>query len=316
MSPRQGRERMPPRDFQLDPRSASLPTGSDAIAQSLQLVKQHLRQLDRPVDSPQRSVHQLRVATRRASAALDLFSDSVRRKDHRRWKRRLKLIRKTAGQARDLDVLIERQQPQPQGDTSLLKQLRTQRRKAQKKLLRLQGRWKKGSPWSKQLKRLSKRLRSKALPKKQGRKKTTHIPSVRNALERFENRGRRPIRDLNALHDYRIQAKQLRYTLEWARPDLPKKPTTEVLKELKRIQNRLGAINDHATAIAILSQEKKGLKKQLRREKRMLKLAFERWIEFWNPERRLKFHANTRSLIQSQRSPVQPEPFDINLKFR
>ncbi|MEC8590825.1 MAG: hypothetical protein VXZ15_04700, partial [Planctomycetota bacterium] len=78
----------------------------------------------------------------------------------------------------------------------------------------------------------------------------------------------------------------------------------------------LGAINDHATAIAILSQEKKGLKKQLRREKRMLKLAFERWIEFWNPERRLKFHANTRSLIQSQRSPVQPEPFDINLKFR
>ena len=162
----------------------------------------------------------------------------------------------------------------------------------------------------------SKRIRSKALPKKQGRKKTTHIPSVRNALERFENRGRRPIRDLNALHDYRIQAKQLRYTLEWARPDLPKKPTNEVLKELKRIQNRLGAINDHATAIAILSQEKKGLKKQLRREKRMLKLAFERWIEFWNPERRLKFHANTRSLIQSQRSPVQPEPFDINLKFR
>ncbi|MEC8505855.1 MAG: CHAD domain-containing protein [Planctomycetota bacterium] len=170
--------------------------------------------------------------------------------------------------------------------------------------------------WRTKHNRLSNRLRSNALPKKQGRKKTTHIPSVRNALERFENRGRRPIRDLNALHDYRIQAKQLRYTLEWARPDLPKKPTTEVLKELKRIQNHLGAINDHATAIAILSQEKKGLKKQLRREKRMLKLAFERWIEFWNPERRLKFYANTRSLIQTQLSPVQPAPFDINLKFR
>ena len=307
---------MPPRDSQLDPRSASLPTGSVAIAQSLQLVKQHLRQLDRPVDSPQRSVHQLRVATRRASAALDLFSDSLCRKDHRRWKRRLKIIRKSAGQARDLDVLIERQRPQPQRDKSLLKQLRTHRRKAQKKLLRLQARWKKGSSWNKQLKRLSKHLRSESLPKKQAHKTKTNIPSVRRALKRFEKRGRRPIRDLNALHDYRIRAKQLRYTLEWAKSDLPKKPTTEILKELKRIQNRLGAINDHATAIAILSQKKKGLKKQLRREKKMLELAFERWIEFWNQERRLKFHANTRSLIQSQRSSVPPERFDINLKFR
>src|SRR6188768_1175139 len=53
-------------------------------------------------------VHRLRVATRRATAALKLYSDCVPRKQFRWLKRRLRKIRRAAGDARDLDVLSDR----------------------------------------------------------------------------------------------------------------------------------------------------------------------------------------------------------------
>src|SRR5688572_19999557 len=53
-------------------------------------------------------VHRLRVSTRRAMAALKLYRDYLPRKRVRWVKKELKQIRRTAGEARDLDVLAER----------------------------------------------------------------------------------------------------------------------------------------------------------------------------------------------------------------
>ena len=53
-------------------------------------------------------VHRLRVSTRRAVAALKLYRDWLPRKQRRWVKKRLKKIRRAAGDARDLDVLAER----------------------------------------------------------------------------------------------------------------------------------------------------------------------------------------------------------------
>src|SRR5215212_9146615 len=55
-------------------------------------------------------VHRLRVATRRAAAALKLYCDWLPRKSARWIKKRLRKIRRAASEARDLDVLIERLQ--------------------------------------------------------------------------------------------------------------------------------------------------------------------------------------------------------------
>src|SRR5215212_5938250 len=55
-------------------------------------------------------VHRLRVATRRAAAALKLYRDWLPRKSTRWIKKRLRQIRRAASEARDLDVLIERLQ--------------------------------------------------------------------------------------------------------------------------------------------------------------------------------------------------------------
>ena len=53
-------------------------------------------------------VHRLRVSTRRAMAALQLYRDFLPRKRARWMKKQLKKVRRAAGEARDLDVLGER----------------------------------------------------------------------------------------------------------------------------------------------------------------------------------------------------------------
>src|SRR5262245_27990506 len=53
-------------------------------------------------------VHRLRVATRRASAALKLYRDLLPRRARRWVKKRLRKIRRAAGDARDFDVLATR----------------------------------------------------------------------------------------------------------------------------------------------------------------------------------------------------------------
>src|SRR3954452_6464358 len=55
-------------------------------------------------------VHRLRVATRRAAAALKLYRDWLPQKSARWFKKRLRQIRRAAGEARDLDVLIQKLQ--------------------------------------------------------------------------------------------------------------------------------------------------------------------------------------------------------------
>src|SRR4051794_37589945 len=72
-----------------------------AVAQSLP-VAAHLAEYDIE------HVHRLRVATRRAGAALKLYRDCLAPKPARWMKKRLRKIRRAAGDARDLDVLIER----------------------------------------------------------------------------------------------------------------------------------------------------------------------------------------------------------------
>src|SRR2546421_3740321 len=52
-------------------------------------------------------VHRLRVATRRAVAALKLYRKLLPKKPARWMKKRLRKIRRAAGDARDLDVLAK-----------------------------------------------------------------------------------------------------------------------------------------------------------------------------------------------------------------
>jgi CHAD domain-containing protein len=78
-----------------------------ALAVRLETVREFLRAVLEPSDQDVENVHQLRVSTRRARAAFDIFSTCIPDKVFREARRRLRSIRRAAGAARDWDVFLD-----------------------------------------------------------------------------------------------------------------------------------------------------------------------------------------------------------------
>jgi CHAD domain-containing protein len=77
------------------------------LAARLEVVRHFLPlAAERPFEDSE-YVHQLRVGTRRAGAALEVFADCLPRKRLKAVKRSLRAIRRAAGDARDWDVFIQ-----------------------------------------------------------------------------------------------------------------------------------------------------------------------------------------------------------------
>jgi CHAD domain-containing protein len=72
----------------------------------LQVVKDYLPRAALEADEDIEYVHQLRVGTRRADAALRIFAGCLLKKTYRKAHRRLKRLRRAAGAARDWDVFL------------------------------------------------------------------------------------------------------------------------------------------------------------------------------------------------------------------
>jgi CHAD domain-containing protein len=72
----------------------------------LEVVCHHLPLASRDADKDVEHVHQLRVGTRRAGAALDIFRSCLPDKVYAKAGKRMKRIRRAAGEARDWDVFL------------------------------------------------------------------------------------------------------------------------------------------------------------------------------------------------------------------
>lgn len=83
----------------------------DAVRKHLLLVFETLTEAER--------IHKLRVSVRRATAAVDAFAPCLPKREHKRARRMLRTIRRTAGVARDWDVffpaIAEWMKDQPEG---------------------------------------------------------------------------------------------------------------------------------------------------------------------------------------------------------
>ena len=103
-------------------------------------------------------VHQLRVATRRTVAVIDVFSDVFASRERKTLKKSLAKIRASAGKARDLDVLILQLQHDPTVSDSekriCVDALRSFRHAAQGKILRCARKVHQGSLFDKILEAL------------------------------------------------------------------------------------------------------------------------------------------------------------------
>lgn len=197
-------------------------------------------------------VHQLRVSTRRATAAMRIFGDLLPSKRQTEIRRQLRRIRRAACDARDLDVLIGRFE-RLKGDAPqrlakrLTRRLRKKRNAAQAPLQTLNG-------------TLSDDLRNILHPEDLLRPlacDTSHGPSsqpfdavahacLKDAVTSFKKAARADLADIAALHALRLAGKKLRYTIEIAAPVCDDRLRTTAYPRLQFLQEFLGTINDHA----------------------------------------------------------------------
>lgn len=200
--------------------------------------------------------HQLRVATRRARAALQLFEDLLPRKRTRRIGKSLRELRQAAGEARDLDVLGQRlgkvAQEAPQSSLQpMVEQLQIRRRQAQEPLIQAFHK----------IRRAKFKSRSRALVKRLRWPHATPEPAFADAVrarltplvEQFFQAAREDLSNPKALHRMRVCGKQLRYSMELLAGAFDEFFREELYPIFEAVQEKLGAINDHVVGIQLLS---------------------------------------------------------------
>lgn len=236
-----------------------------------------------PPDNDPEYVHQLRVSSRRADAAMRLFRPCLRDGVYRRGRTALRSVRKAASLARNDDVHLEMLQKESSRMPSdaahgvdIARDFFLRSRKRAQEKLEVEGR---------QFHRmeLGRRLHEGiVLPSRPGETAihtTAHgdpnFPYTLGGLshlvlpqlfDQFVAAAKRDLAEVESLHQLRIAGKSLRYSLEVLTCCLPRDESASLYRELVKVQSRLGRINDDAEISARLFHEadrlqKRGVKK-------------------------------------------------------
>ena len=215
-------------------------------------IKTHLKIAAKDWRSNEEGVHQLRVSLRRTMACLDLFSDQFSVAKETRWlQKTLKELLKSAGKARDLDVLLARELPaQGKAQVQLRKAWKGKRKECQKPLDR-------AFETLIREEKLQTRTRTllKSVSAKTDQATSEATPDLRSwsALQlrlRIELLLKKLPEEsqLKGLHSFRVSAKHLRYVAELLQELHPDKTTKQLLRLLASVQKKLGRLQDEAVA--------------------------------------------------------------------
>lgn len=196
------------------------------------------------------NVHQLRVSTRRAMAALKVFGDLLPSRRRRWLKRQLKHIRRAAGVARDLDVLSARMDDfdvRNGARDMLLETLQARRVKAQKPIVKIHDKLG-GGVLKTHCEEMLERLRWQSKRDEPSFEQAAY-KWQRPVIKRFFKASRADFTDVEKLHAFRIAGKELRYTMEIFIGAMPESYRSELYPKIETVQGKLGEINDHASTI-------------------------------------------------------------------
>jgi CHAD domain-containing protein len=255
------------------------------------------------------SIHDLRVAIRRTDQALATFKPLLPRKAAKRVRKQLKAVLGLAGAVRDCDIavkiLLKFRQPEA---ADLRRHIRARRKTAEASL-------------QAGLKRLS--LRTKVsrwladlllhAPQSEIQSETRAVAAIAlpRLAQRFFEAGNSAAASRHSggkLHEFRIQAKKFRYTLELFAP-IYGPVITEWIGEIKSVQSTLGKMNDYRSALALAAgfQCSKNLRASLKRSERRKAREFrECWAERFSPVVAAKWKRAVRVGRPEPRVPRKP----------
>lgn len=215
-----------------------------SLKDRLRGVESYLAAAARQRDDDGELIHQLRVATRRSGAARKLFSPLIRRRDSKWLRKTLRRIRQTAGQARDLDVLL---QNHPQLE-AIREHVRRCRDEAQTALSRLEHELQHGGRLHRRIKRLCRAVRRDRSRTARQSFADWAPDRLRKVVQRFFDAVPPNLHDVAALHRLRVRGKELRYALELLAPAFPERLRRETYPLVESVQERLGRIHDCTVA--------------------------------------------------------------------
>ncbi len=206
-------------------------------------------------------LHAMRVATRRQRAAWRVFGDAFDPKRTARHRRRLRLVAADLGAVRDLDVLIESieayQGRQPEDEAAglepLVRSWRARREAARGVLVReldaeRYRRWLDGYLAFVQSEGQGVHAVGPTEPHRVRDSMPSRIWSAYEALRAYESVMRWA--DVPTLHELRIAAKWLRYTLEFVREALGR-DAGPVIERVVALQDHLGWLHDADVAAGL-----------------------------------------------------------------
>jgi CHAD domain-containing protein len=199
-------------------------------------------------------VHHLRVASRRASAALDAFDDLLPAKSVRKARKSLKRLRRAAGAARNADVfltalrtwLVHQSPADRPGLHFLLGHAFAAREEAQIGLTAALRDW--DADDAAEVNALPDELRG-------GKKETLGeraVPQLTKLLRKLDKAVRGDLENYEQLHGVRVLAKQLRYALELFIDCYPPVVREQIYPRVEAVQDVLGAANDSHQAVVLL----------------------------------------------------------------
>jgi CHAD domain-containing protein len=280
-----------------------------ALAARLRNIHKLLTKATREADEDIEHVHRIRVASRRAVAALEVFGPFASRGPVKRVTRYLRRVRKAAGRARDLDVLIRRSRSRGTSSAEL-RPLKRRRKKAQKRITKIHRKLVKSRQLQNQIQRLLRSVPNQ-LDDKHAQVETSFAEWARDILrtcsDEFFAAWPRDVNDLEALHAFRIKGKRLRYMIELVASAFPDPLRSSVYPQIVALQDGLGTVNDHLVASNKLSgwaQRAKGadserLEAELSEERRALESAIDNFERSWNEATRNRLAQQLGQLIES-----------------
>lgn len=242
-------------------------------------------------------VHQLRVATRRANAALRAYAAFLPRRKTKRLRQALKRIRRAVGPARDHDVMAHRYAtprdtlPSETHDW-LWSRIVDARRASNPAVDDIYARYGGGK-----FAKLAEKLLDRVQWRGEGDEPTFAVLAknqLTHAAGKFFESARRRPRRAAGLHQLRIAAKRFRYAIELFAA-LNSRLRDDIYPVIEEIQELLGKANDHAVAAERIAGWAKRLTnnspqiddvaKLVKRERKKAAAAQSEFLAWWTAER-------------------------------
>lgn len=248
----------------------------------------------------QEHVHQLRVATRRAITALDIFAALLPPRKTRWFRKQLKRVRKAAGEARDFDVLSARLAKLAEADPhradvweSVLETIDECRRAAQEPVKDVHVRLR-DKHYKERVRKLIRKLDDTDAELGSVPFGTVAVSRMRNLVDDFFAAAGEDLRQIDLVHRLRVRGKHLRYGMEVFAGAFRAEFRGELYPLIEALQEQLGELNDRANARARFEQWSRNLSKPedrtlleelAQQEQQALSRLHEQFLDWWTEQR-------------------------------